>query len=90
MAQNQKRNPLGGNGIELTLADLPPPNTQRWFPSRKVLVARAVESGLLSFEEASKRYSLSAEEFAGWLKLAGPSRITSSPALIREALRISL
>lgn len=57
------------NRSKLTIADLPPPNTMRWVPRLKVAVVAAVESGLLSFEEASAHYSLSHEEFRSWRML---------------------
>jgi hypothetical protein len=43
---------IGPTGIPLTLADLPPANTQRWVIRRKAEVVAAVRGGLLSFEEA--------------------------------------
>jgi hypothetical protein len=48
------------------LSDLPPPNTQRWVARRKAEVVTAVRAGLLSLEDACRRYSLSTEEFLGW------------------------
>lgn len=53
------------DGRILTLADLPPAET-RWVASRKAAVAEAVEYGLLSRDEAMKRYDLSDEELDGW------------------------
>lgn len=53
----------------LSLADLPPPTTQRWVARRKAQVVAAVRSGLLTLEEACQRYRLSAEEFASWERL---------------------
>ena len=47
------------------LADLPPPETRRWVARRKAQVVAAVRAGVLSLEEACRRYTLSAEEFAG-------------------------
>jgi hypothetical protein len=47
-------------------SDLPPINTQRWSPKRKALVVDAVRNGAISFEEACRRYQLSAEEFLAW------------------------
>jgi hypothetical protein len=49
----------------LAISDLPPANTH-WVARRKAEVVAAVRGGLLSFDEASKRYSLSLEEFLGW------------------------
>lgn len=50
----------------ITLQDLPPPETRRWVARRKAQVVTAVRAGVLTFEEACRRYNLSAEEFASW------------------------
>ncbi|WP_262690914.1 CtrA inhibitor SciP [Kordiimonas aestuarii] len=57
---------IGPTGKPLTLADLPSANTQRWVIRRKAEVVAAVQGGLLSLEDACKRYSLSVEEFLAW------------------------
>jgi hypothetical protein len=57
---------IGPTGAPLTLADLPPQNTQRWVIRRKAEVVAAVRGGLLSLDEACERYSLTNEEFLGW------------------------
>lgn len=54
------------DGTVLTLADLPPTDTRRWVASRKAVVIRAVECGLLSKSSALERYALSEEEFELW------------------------
>ena len=54
------------DGSVLTLADLPPGNTRRWVASRKAIVIRAVEAGLLTRKAALERYGLSDEEFDLW------------------------
>jgi Protein of unknown function (DUF1153) len=54
------------DGKVLTRADLPPIGTRRWVASRKAVVVRAVQHGLISESEAMDRYELSAEEFALW------------------------
>ena len=56
----------GPFGTPLTLADLPPPDTQRWVIRRKAEVVAAVQGGLLTFEDACDRYRLTAEEFSAW------------------------
>lgn len=58
------------DGTILTRADLPPPDTRRWVASRKAVVVRAVEHGLMSEEEAIERYALSEEELTGWMMAA--------------------
>ena len=49
---------IGPYGTRLSIADLPPPSTERWVIRRKAEVVAAVKGGLLSFEEALKRYEL--------------------------------
>ncbi|UTW58081.1 DUF1153 domain-containing protein [Kordiimonas sp. SCSIO 12603] len=61
--QNQVIGPLGR---PLTLDDLPNTNTKRWVIRRKAEVVAAVQGGLLTLEDACKRYSLSVEEFLSW------------------------
>lgn len=56
----------GPNGSPLTLADLPPISTRRWVSRRKAEVVAAVRGGLLSQDEACKRYNLTTEEFDSW------------------------
>lgn len=57
---------MGPTGEPLTLDDLPPPNTKRWVIRRKAEVVAAVRGGLLSLEDACKKYTLSVEEFLSW------------------------
>jgi hypothetical protein len=54
------------DGTVLTRADLPPASTRRWVASRKAVVVRAVEHGLIGRADAIERYGLSDEEFDGW------------------------
>jgi hypothetical protein len=56
-------------GTQMTLADLPPPYTKRWVIRRKAEVVAGVRAGLLSLEEACRRYKLSIEEFLSWQRL---------------------
>lgn len=57
---------VGPTGEQLTLKDLPPPNTKRWVVRRKAEVVAAVRGGLLSLEDACRKYTLSVEEFLSW------------------------
>ena len=57
---------IGPTGTPLTLADLPPKDTQRWVIRRKAEVVSAVRGGLLTEGEACSMYALSEEEFAAW------------------------
>jgi len=47
-------------------ATLPPPDVKRWTFGRKAAVVAAVANGELTFEEACRRYQLSAEEVLSW------------------------
>ena len=49
----------------LSVADLPPVDT-RWVASRKEIVVQAVTHGLISQDDALRRYGISEEEFEGW------------------------
>jgi len=60
---------LRGIGRPMTLSDLPPINTKRWVIRRKAEVVAGVRSGLITLEEACKRYSLSIDEFLSWQRL---------------------
>jgi hypothetical protein len=68
ISRNAYREPqiVGPTGAALTIEDLPPPNTKRWVIRRKAEVVAAVRGGLLSLEDACKRYKLSVEEFLSW------------------------
>ncbi len=57
---------IGPDGSPLTLADLPKPGTTRWVIRRKAEVVAAVRGGLLSLEDACRRYTLTIEEFLAW------------------------
>lgn len=54
------------DGTVLSRADLPPKDTWRWVASRKVVLVRAVEHGLIPLAEVLERYDLSEEEFTLW------------------------
>ena len=54
------------DGSILSRADLPPADTRRWVASRKAVVVKAVQYGLIAQAEALERYALSEEEFGLW------------------------
>ncbi len=58
----------GPNGFVLTLANLPPAGFTRWVALRKAEVVTAVRGGLISLDEACRRYMLTPEEFSTWQK----------------------
>lgn len=56
------------DGTTMTRADLPPAATQRWVASRKAAVVNGVLYGLITENEAKKRYALSDEELQSWIE----------------------
>jgi hypothetical protein len=56
-------------GPVLSLETLPPPETKRWVIRRKAVVVAAVRAGVISLEDACRRYTLSIEEFLAWQRL---------------------
>jgi hypothetical protein len=48
------------------LSELPSPDTKRWVVRRKAVVVQAVRNGMISLQEACRRYNLSVEEFLAW------------------------
>jgi hypothetical protein len=65
---------IGPLGEALTLDMLPPASPSRWTVRRKAEVVAAVSGGLLSFDDACKRYSLSVYEFTTWQRAVEPQR----------------
>lgn len=63
--RSSKRRNERGN-VPTSLDDLPAPDTVRWTKYRKLAVVDAVENGLLTLDQASERYNLSAEELSAW------------------------
>ena len=60
---------IGPDGSPLTIADLPAPGTKRWVIRRKAEVVAGVHGGLISQDQACRRYELSVDEFRSWEKL---------------------
>ena len=58
----------GGHAAENAGAmnELPSPDTKRWVVRRKAVVVQAVRNGMISLQEACRRYNLSVEEFLAW------------------------
>ena len=48
------------------MIELPDPNTRIWVARRKAAVVAAVAGGVITIEEACRRYHMSEEEFFGW------------------------
>ena len=56
-------------GPVLSLDSLPAPETKRWVIRRKAVVVAAVRAGIISLEDACRRYTLSIEEFLAWQRM---------------------
>jgi hypothetical protein len=54
------------DGSPLSLSDLPVGNHPRWVVRKKANLVAAVNGGLISLEDACRRYNLSVEEFLSW------------------------
>jgi hypothetical protein len=59
---------IGPDGHRSKAQNLPPVTTKRWVIRRKAQIVNAVRKGVLSLEEACRRYMLTADEFAAWEK----------------------
>ena len=68
MAQHhpQMRAVRGPNGETITLSDIPVGNPKRWLPATKARVMAAIEGGLISMEDAWRKYRLSRREYDCW------------------------
>jgi hypothetical protein len=62
---------FGLDGTPLDLTSLPESQTIRWVMRRKMEVLTAVRCGLLSFDDACKRYGISMEELLSWERAVG-------------------
>jgi hypothetical protein len=60
---------LDPQGVPMSIHDLPASNTKRWVVRRKAKVVAAVKGGLITLEEACRRYDLSIDEFLSWQRL---------------------
>jgi len=54
------------SGMKSPMAELPLTNTRRWVARRKAAVVAAVSSGILTVEEACRRYHMSEDELLAW------------------------
>jgi len=60
---------IGPTGAPLSRKDLPPPGTKRWVVRRKAEVVAGVRGGLITLDEALRRYDLTIDEFRSWQRL---------------------
>ena len=65
----QRSDALSASGGRMSINDLPPPDTTRWVPRRKAEVVSGVRTGIITLEDACRRYDLSIDEFRSWERL---------------------
>ena len=63
VGDNNLKNTQSSNGA---IVGVPRTLSTRWVPRRKAQVVAAVGAGVLSLEEACRRYALTEEEFGSW------------------------
>ena len=67
----QRSEALSSTSRPMSLSDLPPADTTRWVPRRKAEVVAGVRVGIITLDDACKRYKLSIDEFRSWERLLG-------------------
>lgn len=65
----QRSEALSSTSRPMSLSDLPPADTTRWVPRRKAEVVAGVRTGIITLDDACKRYKLSVDEFRSWERL---------------------
>lgn len=65
-AVSPEQSVAGPDGVRMTFRDLPPPNCSHWVMRRKAQVVIAVRGGLITLEQALKRYGLTRLEYEAW------------------------
>jgi len=69
VAKNLPNGVAKSDGEPISISDLPSPDTIRWTIRRKAAVVAGVRKGLITIEDACKRYRLSTDEFLSWQRL---------------------
>lgn len=83
-----KGRPLSPTGQVLTRETLPAPDTKRWVVRRKAEVVAGVRGGLITLDEACRRYSLSVDEFQDWQRQLDDHGLTGLKATRQRDRRI--
>ena len=68
---------VGPDGDIITRGSLPPASGAHWRIRKKAKVVAAVESGLITLEEACARYRMSHEEYVEWRHTVEQSGLTN-------------
>src|SRR5215468_2614888 len=67
---------IGPDGRQIKLAYLPPHDLKDWQPHHKAMVVAAVRHGLITIDEACRRYNLSTEVYLCWYRCYALKRLT--------------
>lgn len=68
---------IGADGDIITRGSLPPSSTQHWRIRLKAKVVAAVESGMITLDEACAKYRMSIEEYFEWRRRVERSGLAS-------------
>jgi hypothetical protein len=63
---------IGADGKQIRLAQLPPHGLKRLRRRHKAMVVAAVRHGLITIDEACRRYDLSTEGYLCWYRCYAP------------------
>lgn len=63
---------IGPDGKQVKFARLPRRDLKKWQPRHKAMVVAAVRYGLITIEEACRRYNLSTERYLCWYRCYAP------------------
>jgi uncharacterized protein DUF1153 len=66
----------GPHGKQIKLAQLPPCGLKEWQPHHIAMVVAAVRHGLITIDEACRRYNLSTEVYLCWYRCYALERLT--------------
>jgi Protein of unknown function (DUF1153) len=70
---------LGPDGRQIKLARLPRRDLKNWRPRHKAMVVAAVRHGLITVDEAYRRYNLSTERYLCWYRCYAPQPSDGRP-----------
>jgi hypothetical protein len=63
---------IGPDGKQIKLGHLPPRDLKLWRRRHKAMVVAAVRHGLITVDEACRRYNLSTERYLCWYACFAP------------------
>jgi hypothetical protein len=70
---------IGPDGRQIELAHLPPRGLKDCRPRQKAMVVAAVRHGLITVDEACRRYDLSTDGYLRWYRCYAPQPAADGP-----------